>query len=175
MRFFILFILISITMNAFELKPWTKKVEALSDEEKRVIIHKGTEMPYIGKYTNEKAEGIYTCKVCGSALYKSSDKFDSHCGWPSFDDEIEGAIKRVPDKDGKRIEIVCATCGAHLGHVFEGEGFTSKNIRHCVNSISLELIKKSKLCKLIYLVHILQAVVFGELNITCKSLMELKR
>jgi peptide methionine sulfoxide reductase msrA/msrB len=143
MKFFIFFILSIMTMEATELKPWAKKIEKLSDEEKRVILNKGTQAPFVGKYTNEKAEGVYVCKVCETPLYRSGDKFESHCGWPSFDDEIEGAIKRVPDADGKRVEIVCATCGAHLGHVFEGEGFTPKNTRHCVNSISLELIKKN--------------------------------
>lgn len=147
MKFFIFFMLTLMIMNAAEMKPWTKKIEQLSDEERHVIINKGTERPFIGKYTNEKSDGTYTCKLCGTPLYKSSDKFDSHCGWPSFDDEIKGAIKRVPDKDGRRVEIVCATCGAHLGHVFEGEGFTTKNIRHCVNSISLEFIKKDDAAK----------------------------
>ena len=142
MKFFIFFILTVMITDAIELKPWTKKIERLSEEEKRVIIEKGTERPFIGKYTNEKSEGTYVCKVCGTPLYKSSDKFESNCGWPSFDDEIKGAVKRVPDSDGRRVEIVCATCGAHLGHVFQGEGFTPKDTRHCVNSISLELVKK---------------------------------
>ena len=142
MKFFIFFILTIMIIHAIELKPWTKKIEQLSEEEKYVIIEKGTERPFIGKYTNEKSEGTYVCKVCGTPLYKSSDKFESNCGWPSFDDEIKGAVKRVPDADSRRIEIVCATCGAHLGHIFQGEGFTPKDTRHCVNSISLELVKK---------------------------------
>ena len=122
----------------------TMKYNELTPAEKRVIIDKGTEAPWTGKYLNNKEEGVYTCKRCGAVLYKSEDKFNSHCGWPSFDNEVEGAVKRVPDKDGMRTEIVCANCGAHLGHVFLGEGFTSKNTRHCVNSISLNFVPETK-------------------------------
>ncbi len=113
--------------------PWRK----LTAREEAVIVRKGTEAPFSGAYEHEFAPGTYSCKRCGSALYRSDDKFDARCGWPSFDREIPGAVRRLPDPDGARTEIECVRCGAHLGHVFEGEGFTAANSRHCVNSISL--------------------------------------
>lgn len=115
----------------------------LNDEEKYVIENKGTEYPFTGKYNDFYEEGIFTCKKCDAQLYKSDDKFKSGCGWPSFDDEIQGAVKRVSDRDGRRVEIVCASCGGHLGHVFEGERLTPKDTRHCVNSISLNFEAKA--------------------------------
>jgi len=123
-----------------------KKAEynKLTKEEESVIVNKGTEAPFTGKYFAFWERGTYVCKRCGSPLYRSENKFEADCGWPSFDDEISGAVKRTPDPDGVRIEISCAKCGAHLGHVFVGEGFTEKNTRHCVNSISMDFIPDKK-------------------------------
>jgi len=127
-----------MTTNSFsqEKLPYNE----LSGQETRVIEKKGTEAPFTGKYNNFSESGTYICKKCGAALYYSSFKFKSDCGWPSFDDEIKEAVNRYPDPDGVRTEIECASCGAHLGHVFAGEHFTEKNVRHCVNSVSLDFV-----------------------------------
>lgn len=116
----------------------------LTPEEERVIVNKGTERPFTGEFENHFEKGIYVCKRCGSPLYRSESKFDASCGWPSFDDEIRGSVKRIQDPDGIRTEIQCNNCGAHLGHVFLNEGFTPKNTRHCVNSISLLFVEEGE-------------------------------
>lgn len=130
----ILFVLVIILSKKQE------NYRKLTKEEERVIVNKGTEVPFTGKYYAFWEKGTYVCKRCGAALYRSESKFESDCGWPSFDDEISSAVKRTIDADGFRTEIICANCGAHLGHVFTGEGFTKKNVRHCVNSISMDFI-----------------------------------
>ena len=112
----------------------------LSAEEEQIIVYKDTEMPFTGKYNTFWGKGTYICKRCGAKLYRSEHKFEADCGWPSFDEEIPGAVKRLPDPDGIRVEIECANCGAHLGHVFTGEHLTQRNTRHCVNSLSMEFI-----------------------------------
>jgi methionine-R-sulfoxide reductase len=114
--------------------------DELTPRERYVIEQKGTEPPFSGEYDDFWQAGTYTCRRCGAALYRSADKFEAHCGWPAFDDELPGAVRRLPDPDGIRIEIECASCGGHLGHVFEGERLTEKNTRHCVNSLSMRFV-----------------------------------
>ena len=121
-------------------RAYNKSMNELTDEEKRVIVDKHTEAPFTGELLKEHRTGTYVCRQCDAPLYRSQDKFEAHCGWPSFDDEIAGAVTRTLDADGRRTEITCSNCGGHLGHVFEGEQLTAKNTRYCVNSISLKFV-----------------------------------
>lgn len=144
----IMMIVLTLNMNGQEKNKQknttTMKFNQLNEFEKSVIEGKSTEQPYTGIYYKNTEKGIYLCKKCNAPLYRSADKFDAQCGWPSFDDEIKGAVKRTTDADGRRTEITCANCGAHLGHVFIGEGLTPKNTRHCVNSVSLNFLPEPK-------------------------------
>lgn len=141
-----LFIFIACYTAAFsQTKNNKMNYNKLTNQEERVLINKATDAPFTGEYYLKKEEGLYICRQCNAPLYKSQDKFDSHCGWPSFDDEIAGSVKRIADADGSRTEIVCNNCKGHLGHVFLGEDLTKKNTRHCVNTSSIKFVPSSEI------------------------------
>lgn len=145
----LIILILGITMSQDnkknDIKQANKFYNELTPFEIEVILHKATEKPFTGTLLNNKESGMYVCKQCNSPLYKSEDKFDSQCGWPSFDDEIKGSILHLPDADGRRTEIICENCKGHLGHIFKGEKYTEKNTRHCVNSISIKFIPDSSI------------------------------
>ena len=141
----LIFLAVCLFTEGNILKGAPMKYNPLTPDEEKVMIYKGTEKPFSGKFVNNFKAGLYTCKRCNAILYRAGDKFESHCGWPSFDDAVPDAVRKIPDADGKRTEILCKNCGAHLGHVFTGEEYTKKNIRYCVNSISMNFIPISKL------------------------------
>ena len=134
----------TLSTNSTKAMDSTTKYNDLTPQQEQVLVNKATDRPYTGDYYEKKDNGLYICRRCNNPLYTSEDKFDSHCGWPSFDDEIKGSVTRILDADGRRTEIVCNNCQGHLGHVFLGEQMTDKNTRHCVNTSSILFVPKDK-------------------------------
>lgn len=134
----------TLSTNSTKAMDSTTKYNDLTPQQEQVLVNKATDRPYTGDYYEKKDNGLYICRRCNNPLYTSEDKFDSHCGWPSFDDEIKGSVTRILDADGRRTEIVCNNCEGHLGHVFLGEQMTDKNTRHCVNTSSILFVPKDK-------------------------------